>query len=95
MILDVYSWISMSWSLVNPMATSALTGFPKEMITNLTQIFEPNLPRISFHSWYYFIKFYHITIVSLLISMSRGKMAFFVLKFRIYLKKCYCLGYRN
>ena len=44
------------------------------MITYLAQIAEANSPGVLFHFGYNFINVSHIIIVSILISMSRGKI---------------------
>jgi hypothetical protein len=73
-ILNIDSWISLPRSFIDSVTTRTFTRVAEKLITNFAQIAETNSIRILFHFGYNFINFWHVIIVSILISMSRGKI---------------------
>jgi hypothetical protein len=73
-ILDIYPWVTLPGCFINAMAAFILTWFTEEMVTYPAQFGKSNTLRIPMHLNKQGIEFCHIDIVSILVSMSRGRL---------------------
>src|SRR5574337_496403 len=69
-ILNIYPWVALPRSFVNPMTAPPLTRFAKIMIAHLAQLTESDIPRILTHMREHVFYSTHDYIVSLVISLS-------------------------